>query len=50
MGSLKRDSFIRPDKLFTLDASIILYSTGHITNEKLETVKNAVISVVKGQP
>ena len=48
VGSLKQASFVRPDKLFTLDASIILYSAGHVANEKLEAIKNAVISIVRG--
>ena len=33
------DSFIRPNRLFTVEQSVILYATGQITDAKLQEVK-----------
>ena len=41
-GSLQRDSFARPDKLFTVDRSIIELRLGSLHSVKIEKVKNAV--------
>ncbi|MCA9840247.1 MAG: type II toxin-antitoxin system PemK/MazF family toxin [Trueperaceae bacterium] len=48
-GQLKQNSYIRPNKLFTLDSSIILYALGHLKSEKLETVQKVLINIIKGQ-
>lgn len=37
-GQLKVDSFIRANRLFTVDESIILYSAGKIKSNKLNDV------------
>jgi mRNA interferase MazF len=37
-GQLHRDSFVRPQRLFTVDASIILYSVGNIRPVKLAEI------------
>jgi len=34
-GSLKSDSYIRTDKIFTADSNIVLYPTGEINNTKM---------------
>lgn len=38
-GSLKVDSYIRPDKIFTLEPSLIQTKVGSLTEEKLSKVK-----------
>lgn len=37
-GSLKRDSYIRTDKIFTADSSIVCYQAGSINKTKLSEV------------
>jgi mRNA interferase MazF len=44
-GSLPLDSFVRTDKLFTADKNLILYKAGHIKQEKIEPIIQAVISI-----
>ncbi len=46
-GSLKRQSNIRPNRLFTADTHIILYKIGHIKNEKLNEVINKLIQIIQ---
>ncbi len=41
-GSLQIDSFIRPDKLFTLESSIIENTVGTLQTGKREAVKTAL--------
>lgn len=38
-GRLTVDSFIRPERLFTVEQSVILYTAGKIKPAKLEEVK-----------
>jgi mRNA-degrading endonuclease toxin of MazEF toxin-antitoxin module len=38
-GRLVRDSFIRPNRLFTVEQSVILYAAGKVTDSKLKTVR-----------
>lgn len=38
-GRLARDSFIRPNRLFTVEQSVILYAAGKIKGAKLEEVR-----------
>lgn len=38
-GTLSLDSFIRPDKLFTVEQSIVEKSVGILNDKKLEIVK-----------
>ena len=45
-GSLPVDSFIRPNKIFTADKNIILSTAGHLRDEKIRDVLNAVISII----
>lgn len=33
-GTLHRNSFVRPNRLFTADASIILYKAGDVKNQR----------------
>jgi mRNA interferase MazF len=38
-GRLVRDSFIRPNRLFTVEQSLILYAAGKMKSEKLNAVR-----------
>lgn len=46
-GSLKLDSFIRPDKIFTLEPSLIQATAGRLSEQKLIEVKAAVRNLFK---
>jgi mRNA interferase MazF len=46
-GGLNRNSRIRPNRLFTADAGIIVYRAGHVSEAKLNEVVDRLISVVK---
>ena len=46
-GSLKRDSNIRPNKIFTADKSIILYKAGSVKNSKFTAVVDSVVSILR---
>lgn len=41
-GRLPLASFIRPNRLFTVEKSVILRSSGHVRNDKLQAVLAAV--------
>ena len=45
-GGLPVDSFIRPNKIFTADKNIILSVAGHLDEEKIRNVLNAVITII----
>jgi len=45
-GSLPVDSFIRPNKIFTADKNIILSAAGHLGENKVREVLNAVITII----
>jgi len=38
-GRLVRDSFIRPNRLFTVEQSVILYAAGKVKPEKLNEIR-----------
>jgi len=38
-GRLVRDSFIRPNRIFTVEQSVILYAAGKVKLEKLNEVR-----------
>ena len=44
-GGLPVDSFIRPNKIFTADKNIILFSAGRLSEEKTRKVIDAVIGI-----
>lgn len=46
-GSLKEMSYIRPDKLFTADVSMIQYTLGHVTDPIMQSVVNTIISIIQ---
>lgn len=41
-GRLALDSFIRPNRLFTVEHSVILYVAGKVRNTKLNEVKTQI--------
>ena len=45
-GGLPQDSNIRPNRLFTADANIILYRAGVLTSEKVQEVVTKIIQIV----
>lgn len=46
-GSLKRDSYIRPNRLFTASDKIILYKAAHLKPAKLNAVVDDIIQIIK---
>ena len=46
-GELKRNSYIRAGRLFTVDNNIILYSVGKLKKSILDKVMNRVIEMIK---
>ncbi len=46
-GTLKDMSYIRPEKLFTADISMIQYTLGHISDPIMQTVVNTIISIIQ---
>jgi len=46
-GSLNRESNIRPNRIFTADASIILYRIGNLNIDKLNIVIDTVIDIFR---
>lgn len=46
-GTLRQDSNIRPNKIFTLDKSLILYKARHLTNDKLNECIKKVCSIIQ---
>jgi mRNA interferase MazF len=46
-GSLPLDSYVRPNKIFTADKSLILYIAGHVSGTKILEITNAVIALIK---
>ena len=47
VGSLKQESNIRPNKLFTADKSIIQYKIGSLKEPKTKTIIKAIISLIE---
>ncbi len=46
-GTLRQDSFIRPNRLFTADARIVLYKAGDVKKSKMGEVVDKIISIIK---
>ena len=45
-GGLPRDSNIRPNRLFTADANIVLYRAGVLTAKKVQEVVAKIIQII----
>ena len=41
-GRLARDSFIRPNRLFTVEQSVMLYAAGKVKDFKLKEVRSKI--------
>jgi len=46
-GSLKKKSHIRPNRIFTADNSIILYSLGRLKKQRIDEVIEKVIEILR---
>ncbi|MBN2517889.1 MAG: type II toxin-antitoxin system PemK/MazF family toxin [Candidatus Altiarchaeota archaeon] len=45
-GSLKVDSMIRPNKLFTADASLVLYRIGSLRESKIKEIEDRLVGII----
>ncbi len=45
-GSLKKDSNVRPNRLFTADSKIILYRAGHLKAERVGEVVETTTNIL----
>ena len=45
-GTLHKPSNIRPNRLFTADRHIVLYKTGQLKKEKIDTVIKALVKIL----
>ena len=46
-GELRQKSNVRPNRIFTCDSAIILYTIGHLKSEKIEQIINKLIEILK---
>lgn len=46
-GSLKTDSNICPNKIFTLDKQLILYKIGHLNDQKMKECISGVCNIIQ---
>jgi mRNA interferase MazF len=49
-GSLKQNSHIRPNRLFTADHHIILYGAGHLKKQKMDEVIEKLVDLFRAAP
>ena len=48
-GGLNQNSRIRPNRLFTADAGIIVYRAGGVSEVKLNEVVDRLIVIIRGE-
>jgi len=46
-GTLRMSSYIRPNRLFTADARVVLYKAGSVTAEKMREVTAGIIEILE---
>ncbi len=46
-GTLKKNSHVRPNRIFTADRHIILYQVGHLKPEKLTEIIEKIVSILR---
>ncbi len=46
-GSLQQNSNIRPNKIFTLDETLVIYKIGHLTQSKIDEYVKKVCNIIK---
>ena len=47
-GSLKKESNVRPNRLFTADSRIILYRAGHLKAQRVGEVVETITDILSG--
>ena len=45
-GGLPRDSFIRPNRLFTAEGSLVIRIAGRVTESKMDEVREKIIDII----
>jgi len=46
-GNLNQRSHLRPNRIFTADSNIILYSVGHLKKKKIDDVLDKLIEILR---
>ena len=46
-GTLHQNSFVRPNRLFTAAARIVLYKAGDVKKPKMDEVVDKIIAIIK---
>lgn len=46
-GNLRKESNIRPNRLFTAEKSIVLYKIGTLKNTKLNEIINKLVEIIR---
>jgi len=46
-GNIRKKSHLRPNRIFTADSSIILYSAGHLKKKAIDSVIEKVIEILR---
>lgn len=46
-GTLKQKSYIRPNRIFTAEGSIILYKAGQLNHKKINEVIDKIIEIMR---
>ena len=46
-GGLNQNSQVRPNRLFTADAGIVVYRAGHVSDPKLNEVVDRLITILR---
>lgn len=49
VGTLNKDSNVRPNKIFTADKNLILYKIGSLCDEKMDEIINEVVDILKNK-
>jgi mRNA interferase MazF len=47
IGTLRRRSNVRPNRIFTADRHIILYRVGHLKPEKIDQIIERIVSILR---
>ena len=46
-GNLKKESNVRPNRIFTADSHIILYKVGHLRSEKTNDIVETITGILQ---
>jgi mRNA interferase MazF len=46
-GGLNQSSWVRPNRLFTADAGIVVYRAGHVSEAKLDEIAGRLIAILR---